>query len=115
LNLRDINTSQTAVTLILNASPNSALLNHRAKMLNNAGYYTSSAHTPEEAMQLAVTMNCDVALICYSFASSERKALSERLQKLSPATTIVCLEPELDNNQAVLVSRIQQALTRLIA
>jgi len=103
------------VTLILNASPDSALLNNRAKILNEAGYYTSSARTAEEAVQYAASMNCDLAIICYSFASNEIKTLSERLQRLSPGTTIVCLEPGLDDNTSVLVSRIQEALSRLSA
>jgi len=114
LNLRD-KTSQTAVTLILNASPDSALLNNRARILNDAGYYTSSARTPEEAVHYAATMNCDLALICYSFASNERKMLSDRLRRLSPGTTIVCLEPGLDESTGVLVSRVQEALARLSA
>ena len=115
MNLRDSNTSQTSVILILNASPNSDLLNSRAKMLNDAGYYTSSAGTPEEAVLLAAAMHFAVALICHSFAIDESRALSERLRKLSPSTAIVCLQPELDNQQGILVSRVEQALARLIA
>jgi DNA-binding response OmpR family regulator len=114
LNLRD-QTSQTTVTLILNASPDSALLNSRAKMLNDAGYYTSSARTSEEAVRFVMRMNCAVALICYSFAGAERKALSERLRKLSPSTTVMCLEPGLDDNAGALVSKVEEALTRLTA
>jgi len=114
LNLRD-KTSQTAVTLILNASPDSVLLSDRAKVLNSAGYYTSSAHTPEEAAQHAASMNCDLALICYSFTSNEKKAIFDRLRILSPDTTIVCLEKEQDENTNVLVSRIRDALTRMSA
>lgn len=113
MNLRD--SDQTSATLILNASPNPGLLNSRAKMLNDAGYYTSSARTQEEAVQLGAAMHFAVALICHSFAIDERKALSERLRKLSPGTTIVCLEPELENMQGVLVSRVEQALARRIA
>ena len=114
MNFRD-NTSQTPATLILNASPDAELLSNRAKMLNSAGYYTSSAHTPEEAAGHAVSMNCDLALICYSFSSNEKKAIYERLQSLSPCTTIVYLEQGQDENINILVSRIQEALTRLSA
>lgn len=114
MNLRD-KTSQTAVTLILNASPDSVLLSDRAKMLNRAGFYTSSAHTPEEAAQHAVSMNCDLALICYSFTSNEKKTIFDRLQSLSPGTTIVYLEKGQDENTNVLVSKIREALTRLSA
>ena len=115
MNFRDLSSSQPAVTLILNASPDSELLNNRAKVLNDAGYYTSSARTPEEAAQHAASMNCTLALICYSFASAERQALSERLRRLSPGTTIVCLEQGQDDNQGLLVSRIQEALNRAVA
>lgn len=113
MNPRD--STQSAVTLILNASPDSDLLSSRAKILNEAGYYTSSARTAEEAVQYAASMNCDLALICYSFASIERKTLSERLRTLSPGTTIVCMEPGLDESTGALVSRIQDALARLSA
>lgn len=114
MNLRD-QTSQTAATLILNASPDSALLNNRARILNDAGYYTSSARTSEEVVQYATTMNCAVALLCYSFAGTERQALSERLRILSPATTVMCLEPGLDESEDVLVSKVEAALAGLSA
>lgn len=114
MNFRD-KTSQTPATLILNASPDATLLSNRAKVLNGAGYYTSSAHTLEEAAAHAANMNCDLALICYSFSSHEKKAIYERLQSLSPGTTIVYLEQGQDENTNILVSRIQEALTRLSA
>jgi DNA-binding response OmpR family regulator len=100
------------VTLILNASPDSLLLNSRAKTLNDAGYYTSSVRTTEEAVHHAASMKCALVLICYSFGGKEKKTLSERLRKLSPGTRIVCLDPELDNNQSVLVSRVEEALQK---
>lgn len=115
MNSRDNNISQPAATLILNASPDGVLLNDRAKMLNEAGYYTSSARTLEEALQHATSMNCTLALICHSFATAERKALTQRLHELSPGTAIVCLDQEADKNQRVLVSRIERALARLTA
>lgn len=114
MNLRD-KASQTPVTLILNASPDSTLLSSRAKVLNSAGYYTSSAHTPEEAAQHVVGMNCSLALICYSFTSREKRVIFERLQSLSPGTTILHLEEGQDENTSVLVTRIQKALRRLSA
>lgn len=101
------------VTLILNASPDSALLARRAKMLNDAGYYTSSVRTPEEAVQHVAGMNCALALICYSYAGVEKTSLSERLHRLSPGTRIVCLEPELDKNQSALASTVEAALAGL--
>lgn len=115
LDLQDNTTGRNAVTLILNASPDPFLLNRRARTLNDAGYYTSSARTVEEAVLHAAKMHCTLALICYSFASIERKIISERLSELSPGTTIVCLEPELDKNQRFLISRVEAALAKLIA
>ena len=97
-------------TLILNASPDSDLLNHRAKVLNEAGYYTSSVRTVDEAARHAVSMNCALALICYSFAAGEKEALAERLHRLSPGIRVVCLEPQLDNSQGALISKVEQAL-----
>jgi DNA-binding response OmpR family regulator len=100
-------------TLILNASPDSTLLHHRAKILNDAGYYTSSAQSAEEALRYASSMHCALALICYSFAGAERKALADHLSKVSPGITIMWLDPELDQNQRVLMSKIESALARL--
>ena len=114
MNLRD-KTRRTSATLVLNASPDPGLLNNRAKLLNEAGYYTTAAHSPEEAVHLAGSMNCDVALICYSFNGTQRAAISERLQRLSPGTAIVWLQPGLDDNQCVFVSRVRNALERMIA
>jgi len=107
--------SQSAVTLILNASPNSFLLNSRAKALNGAGYYTSSARTPEEVLQFAVSMKCTVALICYNFAWIERNALARRLRSVCPGTTIVFVDPKLDEDSDVLVGKIQRTLERMSA
>jgi hypothetical protein len=114
LNLRD-KTSRTSATLILNASLDPVLLNNRAKLLNEAGYYTTAAHSLEEAMRTAVSMNCDLALLCYSFDSTQRTAISERLQRLSPGTAIVWLQPGMDDNQCVFVARVKDALNRMIA
>lgn len=114
-NIITIENAENAITLILNASPDANLLNQRARTLNGAGYYTSSAHTAEEALRHAATMDCTLALICYSFIDKERKTLFEQLRKLSPRTKIVCLNPELDKSQHILVSRVEQALVNLSA
>jgi DNA-binding response OmpR family regulator len=108
-------TGPNIATLILNASPDSILLHHRAKILNRAGYYTSSARTLEEALQFARTMHCTLALICYNFASAERKLLARRLSRVNPSMGILCLDSEVDKNQRVLISRIESALARLTA
>jgi DNA-binding response OmpR family regulator len=115
LNLRDCSINQSGATLILNASPDAMLRHHRARMLNRAGYYTSSVQTAEEAVHHAASMNCALALICYSFANAERKALSDHLRRVSPGTTIVCVEPGLDRNHRVLAYRIERVLSKLTA
>lgn len=112
MNFRDIVMTQPAVKLILNASPDSELLSSRAKMLNDAGYYTSSARTPEEAAQYAASMTCHLALICYSFPTQEKKALSDYLRRISPNTSIVCLEQGSDDSTGVFVSTIEEALAK---
>jgi CheY-like chemotaxis protein len=99
----------------LNASPDATLLKDRARLLNEAGYYTTAAHSPEEAMQMAATMNCDLALICYSFDSTQRATMSERLRRLSPGTIIVWLQPGMDDNNGIFVSGVKNALQRIIA
>ena len=114
MNLRDI-TSRTSATLILNASPDPGLLNNRARLLNHAGYYTTAAHSLEEAMQAAATMNCGLALLCYSFDCTQRAAISERLRTLSPGTAIVWLQRGMDDNQCILIFRVKNALERTIA
>jgi hypothetical protein len=83
-------------------------------LLNDAGYYTSSARTPEQAAQLATKMNCDFALICYSFGSSERRRLSELLRRLSPETIVLLLESGADDDKHVLLTRIQQSAAGLV-
>lgn len=112
MNLGDTHSNGYYATLILNASPDANLLNRRAKILNGAGYYTSSAHSAEEAVQLAVGMDCALALICYSFADPERQTISEQLRKLSPRTNIVCVEPELDTHHRVLLAKVEETLAK---
>lgn len=110
----DLETKRNAATLILNACPDAKLLEHRAKILNNAGYYTSSAMTAGDAVQLALKLDCSLALICYSFSAIDKNALLGYLEKFSPRTPIICLHPDLDSNQRVLISRVEQALEELI-
>jgi len=102
--------TQPAVTLILNASPDSELLTSRAKMLNDAGYYTSGAQTPEEAIELAGQLHCPIAIVCHSFTASERRWIHARLQEDAPTTTIVFLGESGDADPKVLLSAVKSAV-----
>src|SRR5579871_1614388 len=104
-------TTKNAATLILNVCPDLALLQRRSRVLNEAGYYTTSARTAQESIHLAAGMDCSVALICYSLAGKEKSVLLEQLRKISPRTTIICLDSALDN-QRILVSLVEQALAQ---
>ena len=109
MNVRD-RSPQTPVKLILNASPDAELLKNRAQMLNDAGYYTSSAQTSEEVVQLAAQMHCDVALICHSFDVIQQSSIQQRLREISPDIMVVFVKQEMDGNHRFLVSRIREAL-----
>lgn len=66
-------------------------------------------------MQMAAIMNCALALLCYSFDGTQRATMSERLQTLSPGTAIVWLQPGMDDNNGIFVSRVKDALEKMIA
>lgn len=110
-----LETNPNVATLILNACPDPKLLEHRAKVLNDAGYYTSSARTAGDAAQLALSLDCSLALICYSFSAIDQRALLAYLKKFSPRTSIICLHPDLDSNQRIFISRVEQALEQPIS
>ena len=104
---------QNPVKLILNASPDADLLSSRAKMLNDAGYYTSSAHNSDEITQIAATMRCDVAIICHSFDGVQQKSIQQRLQEVSPGTHVVFVNRDMDQDRHIFVTRIREAFARL--
>jgi DNA-binding response OmpR family regulator len=95
--------------VILNASPDQSLLSTRAEILHEAGYYTSSANTPDEAITLATQLNFPLVIICHGFKAEERKLIGERIQELLPSTKIIFLEHE-DFDAQHLVSIVRSAL-----
>ena len=81
-------------------------------MLNDAGYYTSSARNSEEITQMAAHMRCDVALICHSFDRLQQKVIQQRLREISPGTHIVFASREMDDDRHIFVARIRDAFAR---
>lgn len=97
--------------VILNASRDAFLREARAKTLHDAGYYTSSAGTPEEAITLAAQMKCAVAILCSSFTASEQRMIHGFIQQAVPTTTVIFLGDSADNNPQILVSAVRAALS----
>ena len=114
MKLRD-RSNHHSVKLILNASLDALLLKTRAKALNNAGYYTSSAHSSEEVVRLASGMHCDLAVICHSFGDVQQKRIEELLRKVSPGTRVLFLDSGLEGDDQIFLALIQQALGRMSA
>jgi DNA-binding response OmpR family regulator len=95
--------------VILNASPDQSLLNTRAEVLHEAGYYTSSANTSDEAIALATQLNFPVVIICHGFKDEERQLLSERIREILPSTKIIFLQNG-DFDAQHLISTVRRAL-----
>src|SRR5215472_7678875 len=93
--------------VILNASRDSLRREARAKALHDAGYYTSSAQSPEEAIMMATQMKCAVAILCDSFTPSENQLVHACIQETVPATTVIFLGTSADDN--VLLSAVRAA------
>jgi DNA-binding response OmpR family regulator len=96
--------------VILNVSRDPLLREARAKTLHDAGYYTSAAQTPEEAIELAVQLPCSIAIVCHSFTASERRWIHRRLQEGAPTTTVVFLGESGDEDPKVLLSAIKSGV-----
>lgn len=96
--------------VVLNASRNVLLRKARAETLLAAGYYTSSAETPEEAVALAAQMKCPVAIVCYSFSDSELCSIQMGIKEHAPATTVIFLGKSEDQDPQVLLSTVKAAL-----
>src|SRR5262249_24787655 len=104
------NFKEPLALVILNASRDAVLREGRAKTLNDAGYYTTSAETPEGAISLAAQMKCAVAIVCDSFTLEERRLIHTRIQKAAPATRVIFLANSGDNNAQILVSAVRAPL-----
>ena len=96
--------------VVLNVSRDPFLRVARAKTLHDAGYYTSSAQTPEEAIDLAVQLHCAIAVVCHSFTASERHWIHIRLQEDAPTTTVVFMGESGDSDPNVLLSAVKAAV-----
>ena len=105
--------SKTLPILILNACPNIQLRGIRAKILNDAGYYTTSARTSQEVSLLSTRMNCDLAVVCYSFSEIDQRAMRDQLHQQSPATRLVLLDHTVDEDPKNFLARIKKALYKL--
>ena len=104
---------KTLPILILNACPDIQLRGIRAKILNDAGYYTTSARTSQEVSQLSTRMNCALAVVCYSFSEIEQRAMRDQLHQQSPATRLVLLDHAVDEDPKNFLARIKKALYKL--
>ena len=96
--------------MVLNVSRDPFLRVARAKTLHDAGYYTSAAQTPEEAIELAAQLHCPIAIVCHSFTASERSWIHARLQEDAPTTTIVFLGESGDADPKALLSAVKSAV-----
>jgi hypothetical protein len=101
---------ETLALVVLNASRNVLLRKARAETLLAAGYYTSSAETPEEAVALAAQMKCPVAVICHSFTLSELYLIQMGIKEHAPATTVIFLGKSEDQDPETLLSTVKAAL-----
>jgi DNA-binding response OmpR family regulator len=104
---------KTLPILVLNASPDAHLRDLRAKILNDAGYYTSSARTAGEVLELSSRMNCDVAIVCHSFNNAEQQLIHEQLERTSPTTHLLILDNAADVDPKILLNRVKKALFKL--
>lgn len=98
--------------VILNACPQPALRETRARILSEAGYYPASAGTAEEAGVLAESVMCSVAIICHSFTVDERRLIQRRIEKVLPNTKIMQLNCWEDNDPMVLLSSVRNLIGR---
>ena len=96
--------------VVLNVCRDPLLREERAKTLHDAGYYTSAAQNPEEAIQLASQMNFAIAVVCHSLSASERNSVREWMQEKAPGTTVVLLGKSSDDNPELLLAAVRAAV-----
>lgn len=107
--------AESRPVIVLNACPERGLRERRARLLNQAGYYTSSACSPEEAISSALYLNCAVTLICDSFSSDERQFMSTQIRSILPATKVLLLKPQDSIDPQIVVSSIRDLLRETVA
>jgi|SRR5215472_4867910 len=103
------NSGDASALIVLNASPDVGLRESRAKALHSAGYYTSSAETPDEVITLAGQMDCAVAIVCHAFTPYEHTLIRLGIQRHAPTTTLIFLTKSEDHNPRVLLSMVKAA------
>jgi hypothetical protein len=101
---------ESPALVILNVCRDRILREARAKTLHDAGYYTSAAETPQEAITLATQMNCAIAIVCHLFTAPERRLIHIRFREIAPTTTVVFLGRSSDRDPRVLLSAIKTAV-----
>ena len=99
--LRLSNTAGPDVVLNLSRDPDARTW--RAKNLNEAGCYTISTASLEEAVALVKRIRCSVAVVCHSFSESEQETARTRLSDASPSTPIILLRCARKDDQAAMV------------
>jgi hypothetical protein len=107
--------AKSCPVIVLNACPERGLRELRARLLNQAGYYTSSASSPEEAISSALYLDCAVTLICDSFSSDERHFMSTRIRSILPATKLLLLKPQDRIDPQIVISSIGDLLRETVA
>jgi DNA-binding NtrC family response regulator len=100
----------TPVVLILNASRDIKLREKRAKILNRAGFYTSSAKSAEEVIYLAAWLRCPIVIVCHSFKHAERRRIYDRVRETAPGTAVVLLNDYADSDPGILIDTVKKAL-----
>jgi hypothetical protein len=100
----------TPAVLVLNASLDLNLRENRAKILNRAGFYTSSAESTEEVIHLATWLRCPIVIVCHSFNHAERRRIYDCLQEAAPETTVILLNDFADSDPGVLIDTVKRAL-----
>jgi DNA-binding NarL/FixJ family response regulator len=96
--------------VVVNASRDPILREERAKALNDAGFYTASAQTPDEAINLTTQVKPAIAILCPSFTDAERRAIGLRIHKEAPATTVILLGKSTAADSHAVVSAVRAVL-----
>jgi CheY-like chemotaxis protein len=96
-----------ATRSILIISRDKVLQSTRRLILEHAGYYVSSAHTEEEAIQFVEEMDSySLVLLCHSVPEAARVPLVNKIKTLRPALPILMLYNSYDPTMAKVDSSV---------
>ena len=98
--------------VILNASPEPSLRELRSKVLNEAGYHTDSAATPEEVIRLASQLNCSVVVVCHCFSARDRLKISTLLKQAFPNIELMLLKSSESSDPRAFLCSLKGILLR---